>query len=531
MQHQVLATDALTYRTPQPSMTPEPALIAIVEDHDDTREAVDEMLVEAGYRTLSFENARLALDAMEQGARPDLILLDLMMPEMDGWTFRLQQRQNPELRDIPLVAVSADASPKAAAIDADAYLRKPVDFGRLRLVVEQVLAQAERKQLFMRGVELERLRSLGMLVATIAHEVNNPLAAIGGYLDLCMRSCELMQDSPAPAAELSERLQPALAAARVGTDRIASIVRLLLTFARGGDDDAPGPADATRAIEAAISLAAPQIRQKAILVRDLREVGPVVIHEARLAQVFLNLLINAAHAVESGRAEHSHIEVKAWQEGDRGIFEVSDDGCGIPRESLGRIFEPFFSTKPVGRGTGLGLSISRDIIQRAGGTISAHSQVGVGTTFRVELPVVPPRAEERARAAAPGDANAAVYRVLVVDDEPLVGRMLAALWEKHDVHVFEDAEQALAELGLQHFDLVLCDWMMPKMTGEQFYRALCRTRPDLADKFVLMTGAAPSAALERLGQELRHPVLKKPFSPTALDHYLELIPKQRAASA
>jgi signal transduction histidine kinase len=490
------------------------------------------MLVEAGYRTLPFENARLALDAMERGARPDLILLDLMMPGMDGWTFRLQQRQNPELRDIPVVAVSADASPQAAAIDADAYLRKPVDFGRLRLVVEQVLAQAERRQLFLRGVELERLRSLGMLVATIAHEVNNPLAATGGYLDLSLRSCQRMRDTPASAAELAERLEPALEAAREGTDRITSIVRLLLTFARGGDDNAPGPADATRAIEAAISLAAPQIRQKAILLRDFHEVGPVAVHEARLAQVFLNLLINAAHAIESGRAEQSHIEVKAWQERDHGIFEVTDDGCGIPKEILERIFEPFFSTKPVGRGTGLGLSISREIIQRAGGTISVRSRAGAGTTFRVELPVVSSgRAEERDRARVPSDAREHAYRVLVVDDEPLVGRMLAALWEKHDVHVFEDAEQALAELGQQHFDLVLCDWMMPKMTGEQFYRALGRMRPDLAEKFVLMTGAAPSVALERLAQELRHPVLKKPFSPASLDDCLELVPRQRVPPA
>jgi C4-dicarboxylate-specific signal transduction histidine kinase len=174
-----------------------------------------------------------------------------------------------------------------------------------------------------------------------------------------------------------------------GVERIAHIVRLLSTFARAETEEAQY-ADVLRAVDAASRLAMHQITSRARLVSQLAPLPLVRINEAQLAQVFLNLLVNAAQAIPEGEAAHHEVRISGRAGDGKVIVEVADDGCGIPPELTARIFEPFYTTKPMGLGTGLGLSISRDIVTGAGGSISVISAIGRGTTFHLEFPIGSP---------------------------------------------------------------------------------------------------------------------------------------------
>ncbi len=495
------------------------AVVALIEDDDDIREALESLLSHAGYRVLSYGSAELALRDMEGGRHPDLILLDLMMPGMNGWQFRVEQRRRPALTDIPVIALSADVSPYAAAIDADAYLKKPVDFDRLCTVIDQIILASERKRLAAKAVELERIRALGLLVAGVAHEINNPLTYVLGNLELASSRQRSLMAAPERALGLGAKLFENIESARDGAERIAFIVRLLSTFVRGSGEEMQH-VDVLRAIDAAARLAMQHIRTRARLKLELGHLPGVRANEARLAQVFLNLLINAAQAIPEGAPDQNEICVRAAQRGEQVVIEFQDTGCGIAPELTSRIFEPFYTTKPAEQGTGLGLSISRDVIVSFGGTISVDSELGKGATFRIELPVW---------SAGPGDSDAeggrkshcaaplAQQRILVLDDEPLIGDLLAGALDGHHVDVTTEGSDALSRVVDGSYDLVLCDLRMPRMSGIEFYHELSRRRPDLAGRFVLMTGAAIDEELQQFLATHAVPVLRKPFEMSELN--------------
>lgn len=370
----------------------EHALIAVIDDDDDTRETVCRRLQRAGYQVQAFDDAARALVEMEKRP-PALIVLDLMMPGMDGWQFRIEQRNRPALSEIPVVVTSGDASRYAAAIDAAAYFMKPIDFDRLRNVVDQVLLTRERSRLAAKAVELERVRLLGMLVAGMAHEINNPLTYMLANLAVASRVADVSEevqpgrgdDDPEKKERERRMLKRALSAATEGAERIAFVVQLLSTFGRS-DTRHLAPVDPLRPLDAAIRLAAHHIEARARLATEFTSCPYVFANESKLAQVFLNLLVNASQAIPEGDREGNQITVRAFSEGQRCVIEVSDTGVGIAPEFRARIFDSFFTTKPAGTGIGLGLSIARDIVQSFGGTISVESEEGVGSTFRVELP-------------------------------------------------------------------------------------------------------------------------------------------------
>ena len=371
---------------PDNQSSPTASLVAVVEDDDEIRTVLADLLGEEGYRVLPYVSADDALREMESGRRPDLILLDLMMPGMNGWQFRVEQLRRPELAEIPVIVLSADASAHAAAIDADAYVKKPIDADRLCAVVGQVLLAAERRRLAAKAIELERMRSLGMLVASVAHEINNPLTYVSGHIELALlRARELGSSQAAPSPSI-QQIVANMEAALDGVNRMAHIVRLLSTFTRADAQEAQY-ADVLRAIDAASRLAMHQLSRRARLVCQLTPLPLVRVSEGQLAQVFLNLLVNAAHAIPQGAAQRHEIRISGHTRDGMVVVEIADDGCGIAPELSHRIFEPFYTTKPLGLGTGLGLSISRDIVTGAGGSISVSSTLGQGTTFHIELPV------------------------------------------------------------------------------------------------------------------------------------------------
>jgi signal transduction histidine kinase len=228
----------------------------------------------------------------------------------------------------------------------------------------------------------DRLASIGMLAAGVAHEINNPLTFVGANLDLVDR----LHGDPDPARRT--KLVGALAAAKTGVDRIAKIVRDLLRLARAETDE--GNVDVHASMELAARMAQREIEPRARFATDYGDLPIVAGSEARLGQVFLNVLVNAAHAIPEGEPDAHEIRVTTRVAGPRVIIEVHDDGRGIPPEVLPRIFEPFFTTKAAGVGTGLGLSICQQIVAGMGGEMSVESPPGAGTTVRIELPIERP---------------------------------------------------------------------------------------------------------------------------------------------
>src|ERR1019366_3468677 len=232
-----------------------------------------------------------------------------------------------------------------------------------------------------------------------------------------------------------------------------------------------------------------EIRHRARLVKEYGDVPLVLATEARLGQVFLNILVNAAQALEVGDAAENVIRVRAATERDgQVVVQVSDTGPGIPPDILDRIFDPFFTTKPVGLGTGLGLWICQGIVTSLGGEITAESRPGEGATFRVVLPSAisadrPSTPEPPAVAPAP---DARRLELLVVDDEIAIGRTLAiALADEFEVATATSGRAALAILaGEPRFDVVLCDLMMPDVSGMDVHERIARERPELAKRFV-----------------------------------------------
>jgi CheY-like chemotaxis protein len=232
-----------------------------------------------------------------------------------------------------------------------------------------------------------------------------------------------------------------------------------------------------------------EIRHRARIVRRFGDVPKVDANEARLGQVFLNLIVNAAHAIPEGKTDANAITITTRRAGDTVAVEVADTGNGIPPEVLPRIFDVFFTTKPIGVGTGLGLSICHRIVAALNGRIDVDSQVGQGTKFTVTLPQA--RAEHGADKAAAEDASlpARSRSVLVVEDEAAIGRTLQRLLVPHRVTVNNRAREALQRITSgERYDVILCDVMMPEMTGMDFYRELRAFDEALSDRVIFMSG-------------------------------------------
>jgi nitrogen-specific signal transduction histidine kinase/CheY-like chemotaxis protein len=364
----------------------------------------------------------------------------------------------------------------------------------------------ERRELQAQLVQADRLAAVGTLAAGVAHEINNPLAYVLLNLEYMLRELPKL----AGDAERLPRLVERLAEARHGAERVSSIVRDLRAFSRE-DRDERAPVDLRLVLTSAAKVAEPEIRARGRLLEKYEHVPPIHANGARLEQVFLNLLINAAQALPpSGGGE---VRASLYRRGTRVVVEIADTGAGIPAELLDRVFDPFFSTKPIGAGTGLGLPICHSIVTSLGGEISVQSEVGKGSTFHVSLPLVD--AAEKLTTPAPISPPVATSdraRVLVIDDELPVASMLSrVLAEQHDVRLATCARDALALLEEQDFDVVLCDLLMPGMSGMDLYRELALLRPGAERRMVFMTGGAFTPRAAEFLARVDNPRIEKPF--------------------
>jgi signal transduction histidine kinase len=370
-----------------------------------------------------------------------------------------------------------------------------------------VLRDATHQRLMQEQLhQTEKLSSLGEMISGVAHELNNPLAAVIGFAQLLDQR------------DLDPDVRQKVAAISNEASRCHSIVQNLLRFARKQAPERRS-ADLNSVIGSVVQLLGYQLQADNIAVDvDLdRDMRPILADFHALQQVFVNIVHNAHQAMRE-KGGRGLLRIVTRCDGLSCRAEVSDTGPGIKSEHLKRIFDPFFSTKGVGQGTGLGLSIAYGTIKDHGGDIQVRSRIGRGCTFVVEIPAIAGEtavsvpAESEAVAVEPPSARG--RRILVVEDEGNLAEMLCeALSAKgHYVESASDGRTAKEMLLSGRFDLIISDLKMPNMGGRELYDAVFQMDPTLARRIIFSTGDTVSADTQAFFDQVGNPFLVKPFN-------------------
>ena len=386
-------------------------LILIVDDDPLVIKLVGAMLGKAGFRLISAFTGQEACQ-MAGEEQPELILLDIMMPEWDGFETIKRLKAEPATAEIPVVFLSAKTESadkvKGLQLGAADFINKPFDRAELLARIQTQLRlrrQEDKLREYSHNLEAmvaertgqlihaDRLASLGTLSAGIAHEINNPTTFILGNLQTMEQFWGRLEQHLQADATIGDNQQlqfiikeipEMLKAIRVGADRIVSIVAGLKTFSRK-DSSAKALIDVTRCLEEAMNLIHNRIKYNIKVESDIQEDLRLVWANAQqLVQVFVNLLVNAADAIGDAAGQ---VWITARNHGPDSIrISVSDTGGGVSPEVRAKIFDPFFTTKPVGQGTGLGLSVTHGIIRDHEGSIAIGENEHHGAVFTITLP-------------------------------------------------------------------------------------------------------------------------------------------------
>jgi signal transduction histidine kinase/CheY-like chemotaxis protein len=402
-----------------------------------------------------------------------------------------------------------------------------------------VALASERRSLKAKLYFSDRMASLGTLAAGVAHELNNPLMYIATNLRFVSKKLDEHKRSSAihslaggaatvPASELHD-IMVALREASEGAERVKIIIRSLKSFT---DPNAEGVADIDlhRPLESALDMCAQEISARAQLTKEFGSIPLVRGAEARLLQVFRNLLMNAAQAIAEGKKAENGIRVKTYSDSGNAVVEISDTGSGIPKNIRGQIFDPFFTTKPIGVGTGLGLAICHSLVSSMGGDIEVETEEGKGSTFRVIIPGIPPEGvdaiasfpDRHSSSKVAGPTEPESRRVLAIDDEPMVlAALRRALCPPHEVITTTDGKEAVDRLARgERFDVILCDMMMPNTTGMDVYKAVGKLAPEQLGRFVFLTGGTFTPRVREFMKGLSTPLLEKPATAERLNNLI-----------
>jgi PAS domain S-box-containing protein len=412
-----------------------------------------------------------------------------------------------------------------------------IPFGVEQAVLASWRDVTERKQVTSKMMQVDRMIAVGTLAGGVAHEINNPLAYVSANIAYAIEelgklrvTCVAQErDGRAETVNQVDAITEALVDASDGAHRVTEIVRDLKMFSRA-EENRVEPIDVHRVLELSINMTYNELRHRARIVRDFVELPPVDASDGRLTQIFLNLLVNAAQAIPEGNADRNEVRVVTRVVGRQVLIEVRDTGMGIAPEHQRQVFDPFFTTKPVGVGTGLGLAICQSIVSGIGGEIQVESDVGKGSTFRILLPISESTLRPQVPDTVPPSVGIRRARILVIDDEPMVLKsVLRILSPTHEVVAQTRPTEALERLlAGEVFDLVLCDLMMPEMSGMELYERLHPAFPKTAEAIVFFTGGAFTPRAQEFLERVGNKRIDKPFEVDTLRSLVQQLTKSRA---
>jgi PAS domain S-box-containing protein len=375
--------------------------------------------------------------------------------------------------------------------------------GISRDVTERRGAEEERRQLEQKAQFASRLASVGELASGVAHEINNPLTAVIGYAHLLLERKDVPEDIRRDVEVINE-----------GAQRVAGIIKKLLVFARQTKPERTY-VDINEIINTTLELRAYSLQGNNVkVVLQFDPDLPLTVADAgQLQQVFLNLIINAETEVKLAHGG-GKLAIKTEQIDDNIRVSFKDNGLGIAKENLERIFNPFFTTRRVGQGTGLGLSVCHGIVTEHKGRIWAESQLGRGATFIVELPIVAEDKQlELPEHIVQEAKNVTGAKILVVDDDEVIRQFVSQMLinEGHEVGSVDSAERALEEIKVKEYQVIMLDIKMPGMSGIELYRHFQKISPSLAERVVFITGDVMGPSTMAFLSKTKVPYIIKPF--------------------
>lgn len=519
------------------------AKILVVDDEPANVLLLQRILANAGYSRVEATTDPTRVEPLLHEFDPDIILLDLQMPKLDGFAVLARLKQLvPAGTFLPVLVLTADvtAAAKLRALSSGAhdFITKPFDNAevvqrvgnllhtrRLQLQVQvqkenleelvhertedlqHALHQLEATQ--QQLVQQERLHAFGTMASGVTHDFNNALSVILGFGEIALWECERGM----PPNDLAHCLRMMVTAARDGA---VMVTRLREFYRPGGADEPRTAVDLNALLQQSITITEPKWKTQSLargvtvtVETFLGEIPLVAAEPAELREAVINVVFNAVDAMPDGGV----ITIRTEARGDDAFIEISDTGNGMTEEVRRRCLEPFFTTKGE-HGTGMGLAMVYGIIHRHGGSMDIRSTLGIGTTISFTMPRHVPAGETD---LASSFEPIRQLKVLVVDDQPVLCEILAEYLSKdfHEVEVSTDGRQALERFNTERFDLVITDLAMPQMTGEQLAQAIKQISPETP--VILLTGFGDTPHGQQYNGAAEQ-ILSKPISPIDLRH-------------
>ena len=470
-----------------------------IDDEDGLRRSIEIFFEDMGFEVFGANNGRVGVEVFEQ-EHPDIVLVDLRMPEMGGLEVISFIMKISPLTPIIVVSGTGILDDALEAIRAGAYdyVTKPVtDLKVLEHIVRKALektALAEENRKYKEHLEelvekrtaelyhAQKMEAIGTLAGGIAHDFNNILSGVIGYNELAIEKSK--EDE---VVEFMHEIKK-------GLHRAKELVRQILTFSRKGERELQ-PLQIGLIVREAIKLIHSSIPSSISLKQHIDCKASVLADPSQIHQIIMNLCTNAYHVMRKDGGElsvsltetvilpNAMPDEQQIEPGSYIKLQVSDTGCGMDKETQSKIFNPYFTTKPVGEGTGLGLSVVHGIVSSFNGLVTVHSELGKGTTFFIYLPV-----EKAQKTSADKPQTQEVNLngkecIIFVDDEEVITNLAVRAFSHfgYAIKAYSDPVDALAayKADPDACDMVLTDMTMPNMNGKELAQSLLAIDPNL----------------------------------------------------